>query len=124
MTYADWIARYDTLTPDRRDELRREVQELSYQPLISILLPVYNADLRFLEEAIASVRRQIYDKWELCIADDASTDRRVRPFLEEVGRSDKRIKLLFRERERPHLCLLEFGADSGQRRVVRTARSR
>jgi O-antigen biosynthesis protein len=97
MTYTDWIARYDTLTPNRREELRREVHELSYQPLISVLLPVYNADLKFLEEAIVSVRRQIYDTWELCIADDASTNRRVGPFLEEVGLSDRRIKLLFRE---------------------------
>jgi len=97
MTYADWIARYDTLTPDKREEIRREVDELGHRPRISILLPVYNPDLRFLEEAIASVRRQIYDKWELCIADDASTDRQVRPFLEAVGRSDKRVKLLFRE---------------------------
>ena len=96
MTYTDWITRYDTLTPERREELRRELHELSYQPLISILLPVYNPDFKFLEEAIASVRRQIYDRWELCIADDASPDRRVKPFLEEVGQSDERIKLLFR----------------------------
>jgi GT2 family glycosyltransferase len=98
MTYTDWIAQYDTLTPTRRDNLRREIQEISYQPPISILLPVYNANLNFLEEAIASARRQIYDKWELCIADDASTDRRVRPFLEDAGQSDRRIKLLFREK--------------------------
>jgi GT2 family glycosyltransferase len=96
MTYADWIARHDTLTPERRDELRRELHQLGYHPLISVLLPIYNADLKFLEKAIASVRRQIYDSWELCIADDASTDLRVRSFLEEIERSDQRIKLLFR----------------------------
>ncbi|MGI8430867.1 MAG: glycosyltransferase [Chthoniobacterales bacterium] len=97
MTYTDWIVRYDTLTPEKRAELRREVYALSDQPLISILLPVYNADLRFLDEAIASVRRQIYDKWELCIADDASTNLRVRSYLEALAWSDTRIKLLFRE---------------------------
>lgn len=98
ITYAEWIAQYDTVTPEKRVDLRRHVRQLAHQPRISILVPVYNPDLTFLDEAIASVRRQIYENWELCIADDASSDKEVRPYLEEVGRSVQRIKLLFRER--------------------------
>ena len=66
-------------------------------PLISVLMPVYNPDLKFLEEAIESVRRQTYEDWELCIADDRSTGERVRPFLEEMSKRDARLKIVFRE---------------------------
>jgi glycosyltransferase involved in cell wall biosynthesis len=96
--YRDWIARFDTQTPASRAALHRELRALPRHPLISIILPVYNPDLKFLEAAIDSVRRQIYERWELCIADDASTDPKVRPFLEKVAASDSRIKLTFREK--------------------------
>jgi glycosyltransferase involved in cell wall biosynthesis len=96
--YQDWIARFDALTPAILVSLRRELRLLRRQPLISIILPVYNPDLPFLEAAIESVRNQIYERWELCLADDASTDPKVRPFLEDIARSDARIKLTFRER--------------------------
>ena len=42
-------------------------------PLISIIMPMYNAS-RFVEEAIASVLAQDFKDWELIIVDDASTD--------------------------------------------------
>jgi O-antigen biosynthesis protein len=95
--YADWIGQFDTLTETMRAGLRRELRLLPRQPLISIILPVYNPDLHFLEAAIDSVRHQIYERWELCIADDASTDPKVRPFLEQIARSDRRVKLVLRE---------------------------
>ena len=45
----------------------------------------------FLAAAIASVRAQIYANWQICIGDDASTDSRIRPFLEETATGDPRI---------------------------------
>ncbi|HEX4630510.1 MAG TPA: glycosyltransferase [Chthoniobacterales bacterium] len=95
--YADWVAQFDTLTDTTRASLRRELRLLPRQPLISIVLPVYNPDLHHLKAAIDSVRHQIYERWELCIADDASTDPKVRPFLEEIARGDARVKLTLRE---------------------------
>ena len=67
-------------------------------PLISIIMPVYNTHVHFLELAIQSVRDQIYPHWELCIADDASTDSKIRHVLEKHQQSDPRIKVVFRER--------------------------
>jgi glycosyltransferase involved in cell wall biosynthesis len=96
--YSEWIARFDSTTPAMRSDLRRQLRRLVRQPLISIVLPVYNPDLRLLEAAIDSVRNQIYERWELCIADDASTDPRVRPFLERTAASEPRIKITFRDR--------------------------
>jgi glycosyltransferase involved in cell wall biosynthesis len=96
--YQDWIERFDSPTPTTGASVRRELRLLPKHPLISIILPVYNPDLRLLEAAIDSVRNQIYERWELCLADDASTDRAVRPFLETIAAADPRIKLTFRER--------------------------
>jgi glycosyltransferase involved in cell wall biosynthesis len=96
--YQEWIARYDRVTPVRQIELKRKLRALHRQPLMSILLPVFNPPLDLLQAAIDSVRAQLYERWELCIADDASTDPKVRPFLEERVRSDARIKIHFRKR--------------------------
>lgn len=43
------------------------------QPLVSIVLPVYNGE-RFLRQSIDSVLAQSYQNWELLILDDCSTD--------------------------------------------------
>jgi glycosyltransferase involved in cell wall biosynthesis len=67
-------------------------------PAISVIMPVYNPPLRWLERAIESVMRQVYPRWELCIADDASTDREVRRRLQWWSGRDSRIRVVFRPR--------------------------
>jgi glycosyltransferase involved in cell wall biosynthesis len=46
---------------------------LSSAPLVSIIMPAYNAG-RFISEAIQSVLAQTYPHWELLVMNDASTD--------------------------------------------------
>ncbi len=96
--YSEWVELYETLGPADRMALRRQLDSLGRQPLVSILLPVYNPDLPLLKAAIGSVKQQIYGHWELCIADDASTDARVRPFLKKAAADDARIRVTFREK--------------------------
>ncbi len=50
------------------------------QPLISVVLPVYNRK-KYLGQAIDSVLQQTYQNWELIIADDNS-DKETQDFLE------------------------------------------
>ena len=95
-SYDEWVRLYDTVTPSLRDKLQREQQHLRSQPVFSILLPIYNPQLGWLAEAIGSVKAQTYSRWELCIADDASTDPGVRSFLNENVKTDARIRLVFR----------------------------
>jgi glycosyltransferase involved in cell wall biosynthesis len=70
---------------------------LSYRPLISIVMPVYNVDPKWLFRAVESVRQQSYDNWELCLADDHSSDPRVRPALEGLESDDSRISVVYRQ---------------------------
>ncbi len=43
------------------------------QPLVSVVIPTHNR-LKYLKEAIASVKGQTFDNWELIIVDDCSSD--------------------------------------------------
>ena len=60
-------------------------------------MPVYNTPINFLKAAINSVSNQLYPHWELCIADDASTDPDIRNILNEFQSKDSRIKVIFRK---------------------------
>ncbi len=94
--YQEWVRRYDTITDADRREISAHSETLQYRPRISIVMPTYNPPERWLRAAIESVQRQLYKNWELCIADDCSTDPRVRACLEEYAAKDKRIKVVFR----------------------------
>lgn len=67
------------------------------QPLVSIIMPVYNCE-RFLSESIESVISQSYKNWELLIVDDGSKDKSV-SIIESYARKDSRIRLLKNETE-------------------------
>jgi glycosyltransferase involved in cell wall biosynthesis len=71
----------------------REVQQLPEKPIISVVVPVYNVDPAHLNSCIRSVLYQSYPHWELCLADDRSTDPRIGPLLAEWMASDNRIKV-------------------------------
>ncbi|MDE7312828.1 MAG: glycosyltransferase [Eubacterium sp.] len=74
-----------------KPEDARFVRAASCSVKFSILMPVYNVDTVYLSRAIKSVWNQSYGNWELCIADDASTDEEVRRYLYHVH--DDRIKI-------------------------------
>lgn len=99
--YAEWISRHEK--PDLKEQ-RKEAQGFAYRPLISILMPVYNVEIKWLEKCIDSVLDQTYDHWELCISDDASTDPAIRKCLESYQAKDDRIKVVFRK-ENGHISL-------------------
>ncbi len=94
--YARWALAHDTLTPEQRETLRARAAALADGPLISVLMPCYNPDPQFLRAAIASVQAQLYPRWQLCIADDASPAPEVRQVLEACQAEDPRIQVVFR----------------------------
>ena len=62
------------------------------QPLVSIIIPMYNAE-KYIAETIESVVNQTYKNWELIVVDDCSTDS-GRDIVREYIKKDKRIKLI------------------------------
>lgn len=61
-------------------------------PRFSVIMPVFNTPSSLLEEAIGNVRSQIYKDWELCIADDGSTDPAIGQTLTKLAARDPRIR--------------------------------
>ena len=77
--------------------------ELNTNVLISVIVPVYNVDVKWLDKCVQSVKNQTYENWELCIADDASTNEALLAALADYEREDSRIKVVFRK-ENGHIC--------------------
>jgi len=76
---------------------RRNIDNFAQRPLFSIIMPVYNPRVDLFTKTIDSVLAQIYEYWELCIADDKSTDPEIRETLEKYCKADNRIKVVYRE---------------------------
>lgn len=62
------------------------------RPLISIIIPVYNAE-RYIRRCIESVLSQTYKEIQVILINDGSTDNTL-SILEEYSRSDSRIQLI------------------------------
>ncbi|MGX7174297.1 glycosyltransferase family 2 protein [Enterococcus ratti] len=99
--YEQWLKRHEKFDFQKQ---RQESVSFNYRPLISVIMPVYNVEIKWLEKCIESVLNQTYEKWELCISDDASTDPKIRKCLEAYQKKDQRIKVIFRK-ENGHISL-------------------
>ncbi len=93
--YEQWLER-NSLRDADIVRIRAAAKQLSYRPVISVLMAAYNTPDQYLRQAIDSVRVQAYVDWELCIADDASTDARVRETLDSYAAIDARIRIVKR----------------------------
>ena len=89
---------YNKYTAQKPDihRLKNNIQGFKYLPKISIVMPTYNSNPDWLSVAIESVKDQIYPYWELCIADDASTNEECKNLLKKYEKEDHRIQVVFR----------------------------
>ncbi len=71
---------------------KRELGNSQRTPLISIVMHVSDPPTRMLDEAIRSVRHQLYPHWELCIEDCVSTNKAVSRLIRKHAKKDHRIK--------------------------------
>ena len=94
-SYAEWIAQNEA-PAHLYSHFKEKSLGWQHQPLVSVVMPTYNSPLHFLAQAIESVQAQVYPHWELCIADDASTNPEVQAFLREAAQKDARISVVLR----------------------------
>lgn len=99
--YAQWIRQTEPGQPNVMGEGGAQpgpsTSSPSTWPLISVLMPVYNIEARWLVKAIESVLGQNHPQWQLCIADDVSTVNHIRPILERYAQQDARIQVVYLE---------------------------
>lgn len=99
--YFAWLKK-NRITENQKPEIKKEIKQFDYKPLISVVIPVYNMNTDWLRQAVESVIEQLYDKWELCIVDDASDNKETISYLNSL-KDDTKIKILFRN-ENGHIC--------------------
>lgn len=99
--YPDWVRTFGKVSPAYITEVWRRLHA-SRLPLISILMPVFDPDPEWLEQAIRSVSEQTYATWELCIANDASSNPVISSVLDHHAQADPRIRVVHR-RENGHI---------------------
>ncbi|NKZ28111.1 glycosyltransferase family 2 protein [Vagococcus lutrae] len=98
--FQQWIRDFENIDIE---EMKKEMATWDYQPTISVLVPVYNVEEKWLRKCVDSVINQVYPNWELCLSDDASTMPHVKEVLSQYEALDNRIKVAYRE-ENGHIC--------------------
>lgn len=75
---------YHYRSPVFDDNVKAELLEFTFKPKLSVVMPVYNVDPKWLMLAVGSLKKQWYTNWELCICDDASTNPQTLGCLREL----------------------------------------
>ncbi len=91
--YVEWVERYESVTNiDALTSEARMLADQNHSPLISILMTVDQSPAEYFKQAVSSVKNQVYEKWELCIAVSSRTDTYMIEFIELAKQTDSRIK--------------------------------
>ncbi len=88
----------DFIAWTKKKEPKPVYKDLTYQPLISILIPVYNIQRKYLSECLDSILNQHYQNFEICLVDDCSTLEETKQTLEEYKQKDNRVKVKYRSK--------------------------
>lgn len=88
------LCNYSFSPPELTRSIKDEILSFKHKPLVSIILPTYNVDKTLLYLAIQSIIEQWYENWELCIADDASSNNNTLEYLKSIS-SNPKIKIKF-----------------------------
>lgn len=86
--YDEWAKRN---LPTQRELKRQRRAKFAYRPLISVVVPLFNTPLDYLETLIRSVLDQTYSNMQLCLA-DGSTNDIVQNYIAQHYGNDSRVK--------------------------------
>jgi glycosyltransferase involved in cell wall biosynthesis len=95
-TYDDWLSKETIALSSLRAQKNQILEGLTKKPLMSIVIPVHDTPVAFLQAAVDSVNQQWYDRWELCICNDGSKRPDTLKLLDQLEKSDSRIKVTHR----------------------------
>src|SRR5438093_4188523 len=90
--YQNWLPQHRASASDL-ERMRHEARAFAFQPLISVITPVFDTPVQRLEEAVESVLAQAYENWELVLIDDGSSAADLLDALPDLAARDRRILL-------------------------------
>jgi GT2 family glycosyltransferase len=88
------VSDYSYTEPVLTEPTNEDLRAFDNQPLVSIIMPVFDVDPKWLKLAVQSVENQWYDHWELCIVDDNSNNTRTLKYLESIRNPKIRVQHL------------------------------
>ncbi|MGO9134458.1 MAG: glycosyltransferase family 2 protein [Methylovirgula sp.] len=91
--YRKWVSLYDTLIERDREEIKQHIFALQYHPPISLVILASDDAGGPCREAIASVKKQLYGNWELCVVIDARSPG-LTALVQDMAAADARVKLI------------------------------
>lgn len=74
-------------------------KEFDYNPLISIVVPLYKTDRQYLLMLVESINQQTYGNWELCFSDGGGSESELNDLLEELKKENDKIKYISSENQ-------------------------
>jgi GT2 family glycosyltransferase len=108
--YERWFDEHRA-SPEQIEMMREEWHQFTFQPLISILMPVFDTPVTWLREAVESVLAQAYENLELVLIDDGSTNTDLLRVLPALATRDRRIHLVQLESHQGISAALNRGLD-------------
>ena len=93
-TYGRWVSLYDTLSRSARQSLEADIMRMAAQPIISIIMLISADDALAANETIRSVQRQLYPRWELCLAVEHSVSEPLSKSIRALAEQDSRIRIV------------------------------
>ncbi|MFN2541516.1 MAG: glycosyltransferase [Chthoniobacterales bacterium] len=108
--YQRWFEKHRA-TPEQLATMREEARSFATKPLISVIVPVFNAPVAWFVQAVDSVVAQAYENWELIVVDDGSTDPELRQYLGTLDGRDPRMNVLPSSTNRGISAALNSGID-------------
>lgn len=94
--YRKWLKTHYPQSNNNRDQHFAQIKHFEKKPVVSVVLPVYNAKPIWIRKAVESVKNQIYPHYQLCIADDKSTDHSTLRYLKQIEHEEK-IQIIYRK---------------------------
>ncbi|MHA7129394.1 glycosyltransferase family 2 protein [Algoriphagus namhaensis] len=85
-------------------------------PLISVVIPVYNTE-KYVAEAIESIQNQTFTDWELILVDDCSADSSVEVCM-SYAEQDSRIRVIRQEQNQGALKSRNLGIEAATGRFL------
>ena len=91
--YNKWIQK-QRFDKEMLNKERSEQADFKFRPLLSLLVPLYETDEKFLDELITSVKEQTYDNWEICFSDGSENSDRLSKIIKKYSGEDSRIRYI------------------------------
>lgn len=91
MEYSKWLPKH---LPTASELEKQRQKRFVYEPKISLVVPLYKTKEEYLRQLIASVQKQTYRNWELCLSDGSGEDSPIDGLLQEYVKQDERIKVV------------------------------